>query len=207
MVLLCSLAACAPAGQGAAPPRSRTPAVRNPIPITGSTATPAPTQTTGPSATPTSRPSPTPTETMAPTQAPVSSGPAVMPDSKSGLGNFLVDSRGMTLYIFKSDTVGVSNCGADCASVWPPLTIKAGLTPTGGPGLTGRLGVFKRPGGAVQVTYNGWPLYYFSGDTQPGDTNGQGIGGLWFVAPLAGGQPAQPTLPPVYPTVVPGGGY
>jgi predicted lipoprotein with Yx(FWY)xxD motif len=113
----------------------------------------------------------------------------------------------MTLYIFKNDTVGVSNCGADCASIWPPLTIQAGLTPTGGPGLTGRLGVFKRPGGSVQVTYNGWPLYYFSGDAHPGDTNGQGIGGLWLVAPLAASQAARPTLPPAYPTVVPGGGY
>ena len=132
-----------------------------------------------------------------------------MPGSKSGLGSLLVDSRGMTLYIFKNDTVVVSNCGVDCASAWPPLTVKAGLTPAGAPGVTGRLAVFKRSDGSEQVTYNGWPLYYYAGDTNPGDANGQGIGGLWFVAPLTASQPAQPTLPPIYPTMIPsgGGGY
>jgi predicted lipoprotein with Yx(FWY)xxD motif len=202
-LILAACAPSAPAGQSAVRLRSGIPTSSNPIPITGSTATPTP----SPSATATTRPSPMATATRLPTQPPLSSGPAVMLGNKSGLGNFLVDSRGMTLYIFKNDTVGVSNCGPDCASAWPALAIKTGLTPTGGPGVTGKLGVTKRSDGTQQVTYNGWPLYYFSGDTQPGDSNGQGIGGLWFVAPLAAGQPAQPTLPPVYPTVVPGGGY
>jgi predicted lipoprotein with Yx(FWY)xxD motif len=126
--------------------------------------------------------------------------------SKSGLGSYLVDARGMTLYIFKSDTPGVSNCGAGCASAWPPLDIKAGLTPAGGSGVTGKLSVFKRSDGSVQVTYNGWPLYYFSGDTNPGDANGQGIAGLWFAAPLAVSQPPRPTFAPANPSMQSGGG-
>ena len=208
VIFALSLTACAFTRLGAVSISSGAPTASNPIRIRESTATPVPTQTLTPSPTLTIIPSRTPTTTMAPTQPPVSSGPAVMLGiQKSGLGSFLVDSRGMTLYIFQSDTVGVSKCGADCASAWPPLAIKTGLTPTGGPGVTGRLGVLKRSDGSLQVTYDGWPLYYFSGDTNPGDTNGQGIGGLWFVAPLAAGQPARPTLQPAYPKVVPGGGY
>jgi predicted lipoprotein with Yx(FWY)xxD motif len=216
VVFALALAACSPAtpatstgaaGPGAARSRSGTPAARNPIPNTGSTATllPPPGVATAASS-PTSSPSPSPTATMMPTQPPVSRGPAVMLGSKSGLGSFLVDARGMTLYIFKSDTTGVSNCGAGCASAWPPLDIKAGLTPAGGSGVTGKLDVFKRSDGSLQVTYNGWPLYYFSGDTNPGDTNGQGIGGLWFAAPLAGSQPPRPTFAPANPSMQSGGG-
>ena len=53
---------------------------------------------------------------------------------------------------------------------------------TGGDGVDASLlGTVAHPGAGTQVTYNGWPLYLFSGDSDPGDTNGQGQGGVWFV--------------------------
>jgi predicted lipoprotein with Yx(FWY)xxD motif len=98
----------------------------------------------------------------------------------SALGNFLVDDKGMTLYTFKNDTSGVSNCNGGCATAWPPLSAQA--SPTAGTGVMGTFALIKRSDGTMQVTYNGMPLYYFSGDKAAGDTNGQGVAGVWAVA-------------------------
>jgi predicted lipoprotein with Yx(FWY)xxD motif len=98
-------------------------------------------------------------------------------------GSFLTDTAGKTLYIFKSDTQGSgeSTCYDACASAWPPYLV------TEAPGeahdeVTGELSTITRKDGSMQATYNGWPLYYFAGDTAPGDANGQGVGEVWFVA-------------------------
>ena len=87
----------------------------------------------------------------------------------------------MSLYIFLTDEPGKSNCSGECAVFWPPLTVAAGVTPTAGAGVPGTLGVITRDDGSRQVTYNGWPLYFFANDSQAGDANGQNIGDLWFV--------------------------
>jgi predicted lipoprotein with Yx(FWY)xxD motif len=100
--------------------------------------------------------------------------------NSTSLGNYLVDDKGMTLYTFKNDTAGVSNCNGGCATAWPPLTATA--APTAGTGVTGAFALIKRSDGTMQVTYNNMPLYYFSGDKAAGDTNGQGVGGVWAVA-------------------------
>ena len=97
------------------------------------------------------------------------------------LGKILVGSNGMTLYIFTKDTPGTSNCYGACAQNWPPLLVGEGETPTAGPGVPGALGVITRKDGSRQVTYNDMPLYFFAGDKQPGDANGQGVKGIWFV--------------------------
>jgi predicted lipoprotein with Yx(FWY)xxD motif len=99
------------------------------------------------------------------------------------LGAFLVDASGMTLYHFTRDDKNSSNCYDQCASSWPPLLIQAGETPAAGDGVTGELGVTERDDGTFQVTYDGMPLYYWAGDSAAGDTNGQGVGGVWFVVP------------------------
>jgi|AMFO01.1.fsa_nt_gi Uncharacterized protein conserved in bacteria len=104
-------------------------------------------------------------------------------------GKILVDADGMTLYVFAKDQPGVSNCYDQCAKNWPPLTVAAGETPTAGPGVSGTLGVIKRKDGRSQVTYNGMPLYRFFKDQKPGDANGQGIKGVWFVV-----NPAAPSV-------------
>lgn len=98
------------------------------------------------------------------------------------LGKILVDSKGLTLYTFKNDSAGVSNCAAGCIELWPPLTVSGTLVPTAGPSVTGKLEVIERSDGAMQVTYNGMPLYTYVGDSVPGDTNGQGIDNLWYAA-------------------------
>ncbi len=96
------------------------------------------------------------------------------------LGQLLTDSEGMTLYMFTRDETYVSNCYEACADNWPPLLVPDGA-PAGEEGLLGLLGVTVRTDGTRQVTYNGMPLYYWVGDSEPGDTNGQGVGDVWFV--------------------------
>jgi predicted lipoprotein with Yx(FWY)xxD motif len=95
------------------------------------------------------------------------------------LGTFLTDSAGMTLYMYTKDTVGISNCYGGCAAAWPPLLSQsAPALPADMPGV---IGTTTRTDGALQVTYNGMPLYYWASDQKPGDTTGQNVGGVWFV--------------------------
>ena len=98
----------------------------------------------------------------------------VMAKSISG-ANILVDgASGMTLYVFASDVAnsGKSACNSGCATTWPPLTVASGITPSAGAGASGKLGTITRDDGTTQVTYNGLPLHHYSGDSAPGDTNG-----------------------------------
>ena len=97
-------------------------------------------------------------------------------------GKVLTDSAGMTLYTFKTDatTPGKSACNGTCASTWPALT--ASSVPSAVNGATGTFASISRDDGAKQLTYNGQPLYRYAGDKSPGQTNGDGIGGVWFVA-------------------------
>jgi predicted lipoprotein with Yx(FWY)xxD motif len=109
--------------------------------------------------------------------------PTVQLGSTADLGSFLTDSQGMTLYVYANDTPGVSNCTGGCLAKWPALTVAEGETPTLAAGIPGRLGVIQRPDDSTyQVVYNGMPLYTFASDTQPGDTTGQGVAGVWSVA-------------------------
>jgi predicted lipoprotein with Yx(FWY)xxD motif len=101
--------------------------------------------------------------------------------SIGGMGVLVVAaSNGHTLYTFDSDTPGVSRCLGSCAAIWPPLSLMAGETLTGGPGVTGALGIIHRADGTVQVTYRGLPLYFFHNDTAPGQTFGDYTG--WSLA-------------------------
>ena len=109
----------------------------------------------------------------------------------SGLGPFLTGAGGRTLYILTSDSPGATTCAGACASAWPPFTVRTGAPAAAGLGVAGTLGTITRPDGSTQVTHDGMPLYYYSGDTQAGQTNGQGVQGLWYVA-LAAGNTAAP---------------
>ena len=91
----------------------------------------------------------------------------------------LTNARGLTLYWFAPDSPAASRCTGSCAAYWPPV---AG-TPKAGPGITGKLGTIRRPGGAAQATYDGHPLYTYAGDSAPGQARGNKLdlnGGYWY---------------------------
>ncbi len=113
-------------------------------------------------------------------------GPAQVDVSQNAtLGSILVDSKGMTLYLFTNDTPNTSTCYTACATAWPPLLTNG--TPTAGTGVdASMLGTTARTDGTTQVTYNGWPLYYFQSDKAAGDTTGENVQGIWFVVTPAG---------------------
>ena len=103
--------------------------------------------------------------------------------AKTGLGKVLVDAKGRTLYELEADGKNKSTCSGACAQFWPPSI--APKKPTVGTGVSkSRLKVIKRSDGKKQLSYNGHPLYTYSGDSAKGDTNGEGInafGGFWYV--------------------------
>ncbi len=128
----------------------------------GTGATPTPDPTTKP--TPKATPKPAPTLT-------IKSG-------STSLGTVLVTSDGLTLYVLAGDSATHSTCTADCASAWPPLLVKAGTKVKGGTGVHAAFTTFKRGDGGTQVAYKGHPLYSWTGDSYPGDTTGDGVGGF-----------------------------
>jgi predicted lipoprotein with Yx(FWY)xxD motif len=112
------------------------------------------------------------------------------------LNPVVVNGAGFTLYRFDKDSPdpSQSNCSGACAVKWPPVLV----SPTGKIFLNGvpksEVGVVRRADGSLQVTIGGWPVYRFSEDSAPGQTNGEGVEGTWFavspegskVFPLAG---------------------
>jgi predicted lipoprotein with Yx(FWY)xxD motif len=105
---------------------------------------------------------------------------AVSVGTAAGVGEVLVDSEGLTLYYFQKDQGGMSACYGACATAWPPLT----GTPQGSGGAeASMLGTSKRKDGTAQVTYAGWPLYTFEGDSKSGEDNGtdsKAFGASWY---------------------------
>ena len=122
---------------------------------------------------------PAPASTLAPNPDPAES----VAVGETALGRTLTDLEGRTLYGFTKDEGGTSSCYDDCAVTWPAFTVRGKVM--AGAGLEADwLATAERRDGTTQVTYKGMPLYYFSGDQQPGNINGQGVGGVWFtVAP------------------------
>jgi predicted lipoprotein with Yx(FWY)xxD motif len=108
----------------------------------------------------------------------------------AGIGTFLTGEGGKTLYTLKSDGPDTTTCSGACATSWPPFSLATGQTVVAGSGVTAKLATFARPDGTVQVAYGGIPLYYFAGDAKAGDTNGQGLKGVWFVASPAAKAPS-----------------
>ncbi len=121
----------------------------------------------------------------------------------------LTDASGRTLYLYTRDVPGWSNCMGTCAENWPPaLSVGPGKAGAGAHGNL--LDVTRREEGSTQLTYNGWPLYYFAGDDKPGDTKGQGVGGVWWAMSATGqgitsqpGMAAPATTAPATPAALP----
>jgi len=132
-------------------------------------------------------------ESAAPSAAPSaepSASATVEVGSDAALGDYLTDAGGNTLYVFLNDSPGVTSCFDSCVQTWPPFTVDTGTTPTAADGITGALGTIQRDDGSTQVTLEGWPLYHFAADIAPGDTHGQGVANVWFVARPDGSTPA-----------------
>lgn len=121
-------------------------------------------------------------------------------------GVILVSSRGRTLYRYTIDRKGVNRCSSNvtCSKYWPPLLVKAGARPTAGPGAqAAKLGTIKAKNGMRQVTYAGWPLYSFAGDTAAGQTKGQAFEKQWYVVNTSGALVKHAVAPPPPATTTP----
>lgn len=112
--------------------------------------------------------------------------PTVKSASNTALGTtILVGATGRTVYHYTDDHGKNVDCKGACLKTWPPVLVAKSAKPVAGPGLkTSKLGTITRPDGTVQVTYNGYALYRFSGDAKNGDVNGQGLEHSWYaIAP------------------------
>lgn len=146
-----------------------------------------------------------------------SSAVTVSAAANAKLGERLtVDARGRTLYALSPESTHHLLCkSSQCLKFWPPLTVRSRKPKlTAGTGVHGHLGILRRPGGVLQVTLGGLPLYRFSGDHAKGEANGQGIhsfGGTWHVlpanttpsAPTTQTEPASTPTPTPYPAPTP----
>jgi predicted lipoprotein with Yx(FWY)xxD motif len=124
----------------------------------------------------------------APAGASSAAAATISAKSVPGVGTVLVNGQGQTLYLLNSETNGKITCTAanGCTAAWPETVVGSGMTAaTAGSGVqSSLLGTVKDASGNLQVTYNHWPLYTFSGDSGPGVAKGQGItnfGGTWYV--------------------------
>lgn len=120
-------------------------------------------------------------------------GVTVKAASVSGVGTVLVNGNGRTLYILTSEAGGKVTCtdATGCTKVWPDTELPSGVTaPIAGSGIdASKLSTIKGPSGSLYITYAGWPLYTFSGDSGPNQAHGQGIqsfGGTWETLTVAG---------------------
>jgi len=115
-----------------------------------------------------------------------STSSTVITTKTSSGGSFLTNGAGRAIYLFMADSTGKSACDGACAAAWPPVIATAQPTATGGAQASG-LSTITRSDGTKQVTYDGHPLYYFTGDTGPGTDKGQGLDNFgakwWLVAP------------------------
>ena len=140
-----------------------------------SAATPAPTGATSAYGTP------------APTTGAARAGTIVQAHTSS-LGRLLTDGNGRTLYLFEADRPNVSKLSAAGLSIWPPLAATGKPQATSG-ALAAKIGTITGANGKAQVTYDGHPLYYYVGDTKPGQTSGQALdqfGAEWYVLAPSG---------------------
>lgn len=105
--------------------------------------------------------------------------------ARTKLGRILVNGQGRTLYLYMKDRGTKSACSRRCSQVWPPATVSG--APTGGPGVAAaKLTTTRGADDRRQLVYNGHPLYTLTADVRPGQINGEGFLGTWFVVSAAG---------------------
>ncbi|MBI5300580.1 MAG: hypothetical protein HY868_00470 [Chloroflexi bacterium] len=194
IVALIVLAACAapptptPVPTPVPPTATRVPPTNTPVPPTAVPPTTVPPTAVPPTAVPPTQPPAATATTVPPSPTPVTK-PATLALNQTSLGKIITDGNGMSLYMYPPDTrePSTSNCYDSCARAWPPL-LTAGKPELKGTDLTASLvGTTTRKDGTTQVTYNGWPLYFWNRDRNPGDVLGQGVGDIWWVMTADGG--------------------
>jgi predicted lipoprotein with Yx(FWY)xxD motif len=131
-----------------------------------------------PAAAPTSAPPPAATSAAAGSSA--STSAITLKTANGSAGIWLTDQTGRTLYLYTVDKGTTSACYGACAKLWPPLTATGSVSVSGDASAT-EIGSTTRTDGSKQVTYGGHPLYYFAGDTAPGQTKGQGLQKVWYL--------------------------
>lgn len=97
----------------------------------------------------------------------------------AGGKNILANTDHLTIYTYDKDNGSVSTCYNGCAHAWPPVLVADGDE------VDAPLGLTKRTDGTQQLTVAGKPVYLYSGDSKEGDTNGDGLGGIWHVVPAS----------------------
>ncbi|MEU8517206.1 hypothetical protein AB0C76_37350 [Kitasatospora sp. NPDC048722] len=151
--------------------------------------------------------------TPAPSQPPAG-GTTLRTATDPKLGTIITDGSGFTLYRFDKDRSSppASSCNTGCSSLWPPEQATGNVTVKG---IDSKLvGSFTRDDGTKQVTVNGWPVYRYAPDTKPGDTKGQGFGGIWHALTPTGdkagvttGTTPMPSAPATPKPTAPSSGY
>ena len=158
---------------GKAPEPAQAPTVSGPSPAAGSPTAPAAAPATS-----------VPPAASAP--APPAAVVTIKATEHPALGIILTDVDGRTLYLSTDDERRTSRCSGGCAEAFPPVLTVG--DPAAGEGISaGRLDTITRDDGTTQVTYNGWPLYYFAADKGPTETMGQNVGDVWFAVSIHGG--------------------
>ncbi|MCL1869012.1 MAG: hypothetical protein FWF90_01190 [Promicromonosporaceae bacterium] len=122
---------------------------------------------------------------------PGASSGAVLTTSTSSLGKIVVDGKGMTVYYYSPDKPGSgkSTCTGGCAALWP--AVETTSTTPKVQGVTGTVGTITGVDGKLQVTIDKRPIYTYANDSKPGDVNGQGFGGIWWVMDPTGAEVMQ----------------
>jgi len=141
---------------------------------------------TGPSASSSSSSSSSSASTSVTNGGPMIPAKALLTVKKTSIGYVLATSSGRTVYWYAKDAKGSgkSSCSGGCLSAWP--AVEGTPNVPSGVKLAGKLGTISRSGGVTQVTYDGYPLYTYAGDTAAGQVSGNGSGGVWHV--FSGGQ-------------------
>jgi predicted lipoprotein with Yx(FWY)xxD motif len=129
-------------------------------------------------------------DTHSPVSSATAGGSATVGTTEiASIGAVLADSKGFTLYHLTTERDDGIQCVRACARMWPPLLAPGGDVPAAS-GLPGHLATVERPDGGEQVTYDGLPLYRYSGDIAPKQANGQGVQDVWFAVGPGGASEA-----------------
>lgn len=120
-------------------------------------------------------------------------GESVLISQSPALGQYLTDTSGKTLYVFTKDSAGTSTCTGSCLAKWPAFSASTVTAPS--VLKPSDFSAISRADGVNQTAWMGMPLYYYSGDTKPGDVNGQGFNNVWYVANVSGITPVVTTIP------------